>query len=49
MVSSIVYRSAPGILAALAEVQSGRGKRYDANCVDACLKLFRELGQRLPD
>jgi HD-GYP domain-containing protein (c-di-GMP phosphodiesterase class II) len=43
------YRSAPGILAALAEVQSGRGKRYDANCVDACLKLFRELGQRLPD
>ena len=48
MASHRPYRRALGIDAALAEIESGRGKRYDANCVDACLKLFRELGHRLP-
>jgi HD-GYP domain-containing protein (c-di-GMP phosphodiesterase class II) len=49
MASHRPYRKALGIDAALAEIESGRGTRYDARCVDACLKLFRELGHRLPD
>lgn len=36
------YRSAMGIKAALDEVIKGRGIRYDAAVVDACLKLFNE-------
>jgi hypothetical protein len=33
---------------ALAEVEKNRGKLYDAEVVDACLRLFREKGYRLP-
>jgi HD-GYP domain-containing protein (c-di-GMP phosphodiesterase class II) len=36
------YRSAMGIEAALSEVTKGRGTRYDAAVVDACLRLFNE-------
>lgn len=36
------YRSAMGIEVALDEVAKGRGIRYDAAVVDACLKLFHE-------
>ena len=49
MASHRPYRRALGIDAALAEIESGRGTRYDARCVDAGVKLFRELGHRLPD
>jgi len=33
------YRSALGLDAALAEIQAGRGTRYDADVVDACVRL----------
>ncbi|MBF0607322.1 MAG: PAS domain S-box protein [Magnetococcales bacterium] len=38
------YRAALGIDTALAEISTHRGSRYDANVVDACLRLFREGG-----
>jgi HD-GYP domain-containing protein (c-di-GMP phosphodiesterase class II) len=43
------YRKALGIDAALTEIEASRGTRYDADAVDACTKLFRELGHRLPE
>ena len=36
------YRPARGIDKALAEVVQGRGVRYDADVVDACVTLFKE-------
>ena len=36
------YRPALGIEKALEEVRKGRGLRYDARVVDACIRLFRE-------
>jgi putative nucleotidyltransferase with HDIG domain len=36
------YRQAYGIDKALAEISSNRGKLYDSQVVDACLKLFKE-------
>jgi HD-GYP domain-containing protein (c-di-GMP phosphodiesterase class II) len=41
------YRAALGIEAALAEIERGRGTRYDANATDACLRLYREKGYQL--
>jgi len=38
------YRPALGLEVALAEIVKGRGTRYDAAVVDACLSLFREKG-----
>ena len=38
------YRPALGLDAALDEIVKGRGTRYDAAVVDACLRLFREKG-----
>ena len=38
------YRPALGIDAALEEIERGRGKEYDPDAVDACLRLFREKG-----
>ena len=38
------YRPALGIDAALAEIKSGKGKHYDPNIVEACLRLFEEKG-----
>jgi putative nucleotidyltransferase with HDIG domain len=43
------YRPTLGIDAALEEIESGRGTRYDAGAVDACLRLFREQGFRLEE
>ena len=40
------YRPGLGIDAALAEIESHRGSRYDPAVVDACLRLFREEGFR---
>lgn len=42
------YRASLGIDVALAEVENNRGKLYDGEVVDACLRLFREKGYRLP-
>ena len=36
-----------GIDAALGEILSGRGTRYDADVADACVHLFREQDYRL--
>jgi len=43
------YRPALGTEAALAEIETRRGVFYDGDVVDACLRLFREKGFRLPD
>ena len=42
MVSSRPYRPAPGLEAAMKELEEGKGKAYDPDAVDACTKLFRE-------
>ncbi|MFZ1036952.1 MAG: HD domain-containing phosphohydrolase, partial [Smithella sp.] len=47
MASHRPYRPALGINAALEEIQMHRGILYDADVVDACLKLFREKGYQL--
>jgi HD-GYP domain-containing protein (c-di-GMP phosphodiesterase class II) len=36
------YRPALGLEKGLEEIRRGRGFRYDAHVVDACLKVFRE-------
>jgi len=41
MASHRPYRPALGIDAALAEIENNKGTLYDADAVDACLKLFR--------
>jgi len=38
------YRAALGIEAALKEIEAGKSERYDADVVEACVKLFRESG-----
>jgi PAS domain S-box-containing protein len=38
------YRPALGLDAALNEIQSGKGRLYDAAAVDACVDLFRNKG-----
>ncbi len=38
------YRPALGIDAALEEIEKNKGVLYDADAVDACLRLFREKG-----
>ncbi|MBC5767662.1 HD domain-containing phosphohydrolase [Ramlibacter albus] len=42
------YRPALGIDAALQEVESRRGQWFDAQVVDACVRIFRERNFRLP-
>lgn len=42
MASHRPYRPGLGIDAALAEIVSGRGTRYDSDVVDACVALFRD-------
>jgi len=44
MASHRPYREAHGISKALEEITTHRGKRYDADVVDACLKVFYERG-----
>ncbi len=48
MCSHRPYRAEQGLEAALEEITSGRGTRYDAAVVDACIRLFRERGYQLP-
>ena len=47
MASHRPYRPALGLNAALAEVGNNKGSLYDADAVDACLRLFREKGYQL--
>ncbi len=44
MTSHRPYRPALGIEAALQEIESGRGEKYDARVVDLCISLFRNEG-----
>jgi putative two-component system response regulator len=48
MVSHRPYRPALGVDAALAEIESGAGLRYDAAAAQACLRMFREKAYQLP-
>lgn len=43
------YREALGIDVALAEIEAGRGVKYDPSVVDACLKLFRVQNYKIPN
>jgi PAS domain S-box-containing protein/putative nucleotidyltransferase with HDIG domain len=47
MASHRPYRPALGIDAALAEIEKNKGTLYDADAVDACMRLFREKGFQL--
>ena len=47
MASHRPYRPALGLDAALEEIENNKGKLYDADVVDACLRLFREKGFQL--
>ena len=48
MASHRPYRPGLGIDKALAEIERGRETAYDPLVVDACLRLFRAKGYRLP-
>jgi HD-GYP domain-containing protein (c-di-GMP phosphodiesterase class II) len=43
------YRAGLGIDFALAEITRNKGKLYDPDVVDICLRLFREKGFKLED
>jgi PAS domain S-box-containing protein len=47
MASHRPYRPALGLDLALEEISRNKGIAYDADAVDACLKLFREKGYKL--
>jgi len=47
MASHRPYRPALGIDKALEEIQQNRGKLYDSDVVDACVRLFKEKGFKL--
>ena len=48
MASHRPYRAGLGIDKALAEIERGRGSGYDPLVADACLRLFRDKGYKLP-
>ncbi len=48
MCSNRAYRPARGLDAALNEIKSGGGKLYDAEVVNACLKVFNDTKQEWP-
>lgn len=43
------YRPGLGVQTALDEIVAGRGKQYDADVVDACLRLFRDKNYALQE
>jgi PAS domain S-box-containing protein len=47
MASHRPYRPALGLNAGLEEIENNKGTLYDADAVDACLRLFREKGFQL--
>ena len=42
------YRASLGVEAALEEIETNKGRLYDPQVADACLRLFREKGFRIP-
>lgn len=48
MISDRPYRRAVGLDAALEEIEKNKNTLYDGVVVDACLRLFRVLGYKLP-
>jgi len=48
MASHRPYRIAFGIDKALAEIELGRGTKYDTVVADSCLRLFSAKGFQLP-
>mgnify|MGYP000846074119 FL=1 len=42
------YRASLGVEAALEEIETNKGRLYDPQVADACLRLFREKGFRFP-
>jgi putative nucleotidyltransferase with HDIG domain len=48
MASHRPYRPALGTDKALDEIRQGRGRLYDPDVVDVCLRLFNERGYQLP-
>jgi PAS domain S-box-containing protein/putative nucleotidyltransferase with HDIG domain len=48
MASDRPYRSAVGLDAALEEIDKNRNTLFDSAVVDACLRLFNELGYKFP-
>ena len=48
MASFRPYRPAPGIDAALEEIEKNAGVLYDREAAEVCLRLFREKGYELP-
>ena len=49
MMSHRPYRASLGQEAALAEIEQGAGRLYDASVADSCLRLFRERSFSLED
>lgn len=49
MCASRPHRPAPGLDAALEEIERGAGKLYDARVSAACVRLFKEKGFTLPN
>ena len=47
MASHRPYRASLGIEEALKEIEKNKGTLYDADVVDACLKLIREKGYKI--
>ncbi|HYN76247.1 MAG TPA: HD domain-containing phosphohydrolase [Lamprocystis sp. (in: g-proteobacteria)] len=43
------YRAALGMEFALAEIEAGKGSRYDPLVVEACIQVIRAAGMTLPD
>jgi HD-GYP domain-containing protein (c-di-GMP phosphodiesterase class II) len=48
MASHRPYRPSLGIEAALKEIEKNKGIIFDETIADACLRLFREKGYKLP-
>ena len=49
MASHRPYRAGLGLDLALAEIEKNRGRIYDADVVDGCLRLFRAKDYQLPE
>ena len=43
------HRPAPGLEAALREIEENRGRYYDPAAADVCVRLFREEGFAFAD
>ena len=48
MASHRPYRQALGVEEALGEIERGRGVTFDPAVADACLRLFRDKGYKIP-